>query len=94
MYKYELIKVLADKMNLSISKSESVVNHIFRSMSDVLQKGERIELRGFGSFSIRQYNSYLGRNPMTGTSIVVKPKKLPLFKVSKQLKQRLNGNGN
>ncbi len=60
-------------------------------MSEAMISGERIEIRGFGSFVINEYKSYTGRNPKTGESIDVKPKKLPFFKVGKELKERVAG---
>ena len=68
-----------------------IVNCIFDSMEDSLKRGERIEIRGFGSFEIRNYRSYEGRNPRTGVAVSVKPKRLPFFKVGKELKERVNG---
>jgi integration host factor subunit beta len=59
-------------------------------MTDALAKGDNIEIRGFGSFSVKEYGTYYGRNPKTGEKIKVKPKKLPFFKVGKELKERVN----
>ena len=59
-------------------------------MEQALRRGERIEIRGFGSFEIREYKSYEGRNPRTGATVHVKPKRLPFFKVGKELKERIN----
>ena len=59
-------------------------------MEDSLKKGERIEIRGFGSFEIRHYKAYEGRNPRTGDPVGVQPKRLPFFKVGKELKERVN----
>ena len=92
MNKSELIEILSEKKNISYKKSEEIVNTIFDVMSDALINGERIEIRGFGSFVINEYKSYVGRNPKTGESIDVKPKKLPFFKVGKELKERVAGN--
>lgn len=69
-----------------------MVNEIFSAMEQSLIGGERIELRGFGSFEIRDYDAYSGRNPKTGEVIQVKPKKLPFFKVGKELKERILNN--
>ena len=62
-------------------------------MEASLRRGERIEIRGFGSFEIRSYRAYEGRNPRTGTAVSVKPKRLPFFKVGKELKERVNAAG-
>ncbi|MDO8446538.1 MAG: HU family DNA-binding protein [Deltaproteobacteria bacterium] len=87
MNKSELIVALAKKENLTKQKAEEVINTIFDSMVDALLTGERIEIRGFGSFMVREYGSYTGRNPKTGESISVSPKKLPFFKVGKEMKK-------
>ncbi len=91
MNKSELIEILAEQKGISYKKSEEIVNTIFDSMSEAMISGERIEIRGFGSFVINEYKSYTGRNPKTGESIDVKPKKLPFFKVGKELKERVAG---
>jgi len=90
MNKSELINTLALRTNVSIKTSEYVVNTVFDSMSDDLIAGERIEIRGLGSFMIREYDGYTGRNPKTGQEVVVKAKRLPFFKVGKELKQRVD----
>lgn len=89
MNKSELIEALAAKKGISFKKSEEIINHIFDSMADAMQSGDRIEIRGFGSFVVKDYKSYTGRNPKTGEPIKVKPKKLPFFKVGKELKDRV-----
>ena len=91
MNKSELVDVIAEKTKLPRKRAEDVVNMIFDSMTETLAKGGRIEIRGFGSFVCREYGSYKGRNPRTGESIEVKPKKLPFFKVGKELKERVDG---
>lgn len=85
MTKNKLIQELAKRKNISIKTSKLVVDTIVDTLSIALISGDHIELRGFGSFSIRSYKSYVGRNPKTGKKIHVKPKKMPHFKVSKQL---------
>lgn len=92
MNKSELIETLSEKKGISYKKSEEIINTIFDSMSQAMYSGDRIEIRGFGSFVINEYKSYTGRNPKTGESIDVKPKKLPFFKVGKELKERVAGN--
>ncbi len=89
MNKSELVEALALSNNLSYKKAEEVINTIFESMTNALLSGERIEIRGFGSFVIKEYDAYVGRNPKTGDTIEVKPKKLPFFKVGKELKERV-----
>lgn len=90
MNKSELVQKVADRVNLTKKRAEEVVNMIFDSMTDALKKGDRVEIRGLGSFVVRTYKSYTGRNPRTGESIEVKPKKLPFFKVGKELKKRVD----
>lgn len=89
MNKSELIEALAVQKGLSCKKAEEIINTVFDAMSDALVSGDRIEIRGFGSFVVNEYKSYTGRNPKTGESIEVKPKKLPFFKVGKELKERV-----
>lgn len=91
MNKSELIETLAEKKGISYKKAEEIINTIFESLSEAMLAGDRIEIRGFGSFVINEYKSYTGRNPKTGESIDVKPKKLPFFKVGKELKERVAG---
>lgn len=91
MNKSELIELLSLKKGISFKKAEEIINTIFDSMAEAMLSGDRIEIRGFGSFVINEYKSYTGRNPKTGESISVKPKKLPFFKVGKELKERVAG---
>jgi integration host factor subunit beta len=91
MNKSELIEELAVKKGLSYKKAEEIVNTIFDSMTSAMIGDDRIEIRGFGSFVVNEYKAYTGRNPKTGESISVKPKKLPFFKVGKELKERVAG---
>ena len=88
--KSALIETVAQKLHLPKGKAELIVNCVFDSMEDSLKKGERIEIRGFGSFEIRHYKAYEGRNPRTGDPVGVQPKRLPFFKVGKELKERVN----
>lgn len=90
MNKSELIEALADKMQLPVREAASITNTIIDTMSDALAKGDSIEIRGFGSFVVKKYDSYTGRNPKTGEKIKVAPKKLPFFKVGKDLRERVN----
>jgi integration host factor subunit beta len=90
MNKSELTETLAVKYGMSLKKSEEVVNTIVDALIDALKSGERIEIRGFGSFVVNEYKAYLGRNPKTGETIEVKPKKLPFFKVGKELREKIS----
>ena len=90
MTKSDLIEAVATKLHLPKGKAELIVNCIFDSMEESLKHGDRIEIRGFGSFEIRNYKAYEGRNPRTGEAVEVHPKRLPFFKVGKELKERVN----
>jgi integration host factor subunit beta len=88
--KSELIERLAERSGINVIQSEEIVNLIYKRMKDTMVSGGRIEIRGFGSFVVKQYQSYQGRNPKTGEKIAVPPKKLPFFKVGKELKERID----
>jgi integration host factor subunit beta len=88
--KSELIERISEKLKLPNGKAEQIVNCVFDSMVRALQEGEGIEIRGFGSFTVREYKAYEGRNPRTGETVHVAPKKLPFFKVGKDLRERVN----
>jgi integration host factor subunit beta len=88
--KSDLVEMLAERLRLPRGRAEELVNCVFESMERALRSGERIEIRGFGSFEIREYKAYEGRNPRTGQTVAVKPKRLPFFKVGKELKERIN----
>jgi integration host factor subunit beta len=94
MTKSELIEVIAERTKITKSRAELVVNCIFDTMAEALQKGQGIEIRGFGSFTIRHYKPYTGRNPRTNKPVPVGPKKLPFFKVGKDLKDLVNSRAN
>jgi len=91
MNKSELIEQLAITKNVSNKRAEEIVNLVFNSMTEALTEGDRIEIRGLGSFVVKDYGTYTGRNPKTGAPITVSPKKLPFFKVGKELKERILG---
>ena len=91
MTKSDLIDEVAAQQNLPRRTAEEVVNLIFDGMRDALCNGERIEIRGFGTFKTRFYDGYVGRNPKTAGAIEVLPKVLPVFKVGKELRTRVNG---
>ncbi|MEC7947546.1 MAG: HU family DNA-binding protein [Myxococcota bacterium] len=90
MTKSELIDRLCEQRNLPRSTAEMVVQAFVGELSDALAAGRRIELRGFGSFKVKAYDGYVGRNPRTGEPIDVAPKVLPLFKASRLLLGRMN----
>ena len=90
MTKSELIDALAGRSNLTKARAELVVNCVFDAMTEALQRGEGIEIRGFGSFTVRPYKAYSGRNPRTGEPVPVPPKRLPFFKVGKELRELVN----
>jgi integration host factor subunit beta len=91
MNKSDLINALSTKENLTEKNAFEIVNMIFDGFTDALKNGGRIELRGFGSFTVRKYKAYPGRNPKTGKKIQVGSKKGPFFKVGKELKARVRG---
>jgi integration host factor subunit beta len=88
--KSELIEQVSELLKLPTGKAEQIVNCIFDSMLTALQEGDGIEIRGFGSFTVREYRAYEGRNPRTGETVHVAPKRLPFFKVGKDLRDRVN----
>src|SRR5271155_1648737 len=91
MTKSELIDALAARQStLTKARAELVVNCIFDAMTEALERGEGIEIRGFGSFTVRPYKAYSGRNPRTGEPVPVPAKRLPFFKVGKELKELVN----
>ena len=93
MTKSELIQLLAEKhadQHLYHRDYQRVVNRIFTEISDALAEGDRVELRGFGAFSVRQRGARVGRNPRTGAAVRVDKKFLPFFKTGKELRERIN----
>ena len=90
MNKSELVEAMALEMNIGPKEAGDMINTILDSFSDTLIDGGTIEIRGFGSFVIKQYESYSGRNPKTGEKIKVPPKRLPFFKVGKELRNLVN----
>lgn len=89
MTKSQLIEEVAARAGLTRKLAEQLVNAIFQSMEDALVRGDRIEIRGFGSFKTKHYAAYTGRNPKTGEPIPVEAKVLPVFKVGRQLRERV-----
>ena len=90
MTKADLIDIVADRLRLPRGRAELLVGHIFDSDGRCAAAHEGIEIRGFGSFSIRTYREYEGRNPRTGEAVHVQPKRLAFFKVGKELRERVN----
>jgi integration host factor subunit beta len=90
MTKAELVEEVSKASELTKKHSEVIVNTVFHSIIDALKHGEKIELRGFGSFRIRQRGSRKGRNPKTGEQVDVPAKKIPYFKPGKELKELIN----
>ena len=90
MNKAELATEVSRKAKVSHKVAKVVVDAVFEEMVKALRRGDRVEIRGFGSFVIRNYGSYQGRNPKTGETVSVSPKKLPYFKVGKELKERVD----
>ena len=90
MNRAELIEALRKETNLSRTKAEQVVEMLFDKMTEALARGDRVEIRGFCSIFVKEYQGYTGRNPKTGKDIQVAPKKLPFFKCGKELKERVD----
>ena len=92
MIRSELIQKIADENpNLFQRDVERIVNTIFEEITDALANGDRVELRGFGAFSVQTRDARVGRNPRTGEAVSVDKKKVPFFKTGKLLRDRLNG---
>jgi integration host factor subunit beta len=88
--KLELISALREKTDLSKPEASTVVELFIDNMAEALIRGDRVEIRGLCSFSVKKYKSYIGRNPKTGLKVPIEPKKLPFFKAGKELKLRVN----
>jgi len=86
----DLVAKLSEKEGIPAKDAKLIVDHLFAAMKEALEKGERIEVRGFGSFEIRNYGNYKGRNPKTGQAVDVPSKRVPFFKVGKDLKEMVN----
>ena len=91
MNKSDLIVALAAKKNLTEKQATEIVDLMFKGFINEFKKGGRIEIRRFGSFTVRKYRAYKGRNPRTGKNVDVKPNRMPFFKVGKELKKMVNG---
>lgn len=94
MNKSDLVENLAERLkNLSKKEVDLIVDTVFNKMTESLSKGERIEIRGFGSFEVRIREARQGRNPKTGDKVFVNTRKVPFFKVGKELKEMINHSG-
>ena len=91
MTKGELIENIAHSRDMNLKRAEAIVNTIFDTITHALVDGDRVEIRGFGSFEVRSYKAYVGRNPKTGDEVSVAAKKAPFFKTGKELRERVNG---
>jgi integration host factor subunit beta len=90
MNKSDLILKLAEKHNLTDKNTTDIIDLVFDGFTDTLKNGGRIEIRGFGSFTVRKYKAYTGRNPKNGEHVDVKPKRSPFFKVGRKLKKMVD----
>jgi integration host factor subunit beta len=90
MNKVDFIQALKDSNDLSKSEAEKIVTLFFDQMAEALAQGERVEIRGLCSFFVKKYKAYTGRNPKTGEKVKIKPKKMPFFKVGKDLMDRVD----
>ncbi len=93
MTKSQLVDQVTDRTLLPRRVVEAATHAIFEAMEEALRSDERIEVRGFGNFTVRQYRAYTGRNPKTGEQVEVPSKRMPFFKVGKELKARINPEG-
>lgn len=93
MTKSELVETVAKQSEITLDRAAVVVNAMFEQMVEAMKRGERIEVRNFGNFTVKDYNGYEGRNPKTGTRVQVPPKRLPFFKAGLGLRNLLNKKG-
>lgn len=95
MVKSELIEKIAERAGITLFKAEEMIDLFFNSICHTLCKGGRVEIRGFGAFSVKDYKSYVGRNPKTGEEVHVPSKRLPVWRTGTELRQRVDtGLGN
>jgi integration host factor subunit beta len=90
MTKAELVEKVADKIQLTKKQTETVVNLLLNSITEALSEGDKVELRGFGSFRIRNRNPREGRNPKTGDTVQIPAKRVPFFKAGKELREMVD----
>lgn len=92
MTKSDMVQMLSEKLGtLTKKECEVIVDTVFQNMRDALQRGEKIEIRGFGSFTVRVRRAKEGRNPKTGEKVFIPEKRIPFFKVGKELREMVNG---
>ncbi len=91
MKKADLVEEVANAVDVPKKSAEKIVKTVFQSITQALHRGEKIELRGFGSFRLRERKARIGRNPKTGETVNVPAKKVPYFKAGKELKELING---
>jgi integration host factor subunit beta len=90
MTKADLVERVSDRIKLTKKQTEMIVNTLFTSITDALTQGDKVELRGFGSFRVRQRHARDGRNPKTGQGVHIPPKKVPFFKAGKELREMVD----
>jgi integration host factor subunit beta len=90
MTKSQVVARLAELARIPKTRAEAFVNVFFEAVADAMKRGDKVEIRGFGSFSVRRYGSYTGRNPKTNELVQVRPKRLPFFRVGRQLREMIN----
>lgn len=90
MTKAELVEKVADRIDLTKKQTEVIVNTVFQSITEALADGDKVELRGFGSFRVRHRDSREGRNPKTGATVFIPAKKVPFFKAGKELREMID----
>jgi len=90
MNKIDLIQTLSTTTDISKIEAKKIVNLFFDQMVAALEKGDRVEIRGLCSFYVKNYEGYTGRNPKTGETVEIAPKKLPFFKCGKGLRERVD----
>ena len=90
MTKSDIINMLHSETDLTKKEATIVLDTFFNEMAGALAKGGRVEIRGLGSFNVRKYKAYTGRNPKTGENVKINPKKLPFFKCGRELKRRVD----
>ena len=90
MNKLEVIQTLCEQNGLSKAETTKIVSIFFEQMANTLEKGDRVEIRGLCSFHVKDYEGYTGRNPKTGETVEIAPKKLPFFKCGKGLRERVD----
>jgi DNA-binding protein HU-beta len=90
MKKSDLVDAIAGKAGIAKAQAQDIVEHVFDLITDGLSKGEKIDLRGFGTFSVRESAARTGRNPQTGDAIQIPARRVPGFKAGKELRDRVN----